>query len=229
MAPPQHGSRLLGGQATGQPAKELDATSSLCQRSCRGLLLYFPAKSGLTEAERKRQSSLRAVEPICIGISSVYKAPEALDLKAALDAHGLTPGDKVDTAFILGHSVYQPSDKTLPPAVKSGFEFMRVAPVPATATASTTASSEVVTEGSSGAAQGSGDAASPPPPSFRFLTSSVDLNNRVSKMLNSMVQFDTVAYTDKFKNQAVKNWASMEKWLQDLRNAVSNSKSGEQA
>lgn len=111
MAPASSSPRsLLAGQASQPAKKELEATGVVCQRSCRGLLLYFPVKSGLSEAEAKRQSSLRAVEPICIGISSVYKAPEALDLKAAMDAHGLL-NVKVDTAFILGHSVYQPSDK----------------------------------------------------------------------------------------------------------------------
>ncbi|PNW80879.1 hypothetical protein CHLRE_07g333500v5 [Chlamydomonas reinhardtii] len=144
-----------------------------------------------------------------------------------MDAHGLL-NVKVDTAFILGHSVYQPSDKTLPPAVKSGFEIMRVASSPSSGS-DAAAASPVAAEGSSSAAQGSGDTASPPPSSFRFLTSSVDLNNRVSKMLNSMIQFDMAAYSDKFKSQAVKNWSSMDKWLQDLRNAVSNPKNGEQS
>ncbi len=111
MAPAQQ-PRSLGLQTSTQPTKELESSSVVCQRSCRGLLLYFPAKQGLAEIERKRQSSLRAVEPICIGISSVYKAPEVLDLRAALESQGLNPGDVyVDTAFILGHSVYQPSDK----------------------------------------------------------------------------------------------------------------------
>ncbi|KAG2441955.1 hypothetical protein HYH02_009749 [Chlamydomonas schloesseri] len=101
---------------------------------------------------------------------------------------------------------------------------MRVAAAPSSTVDATSASSAQA-QGGAGAQQGSGDLES----SFRFLTSSVDFNNRVSKMVNSMVQFDMAAYSDKFKNQAVKNWASMEKWLQDLRNAVSNSKNGEQA
>lgn len=57
---------------------------------------------------------------------------------------------------------------------------------------------------------------------FRILTSSVDTNARLNKTWSSIMDFDPQQYTHKFESQAHDNIESMQKWLRDLKTAMSS-------
>ncbi|GLI61882.1 hypothetical protein VaNZ11_004393 [Volvox africanus] len=214
-----------------------------CQRSCRGLMLYFPPLP--QHGERGNQStSWRSSEPVCLGLSAARDGPN-MDLQKLHDAREIPASQHVDFSVVLGHAVFQTYNgdmKVLPPGCMSGLEFMRFCKAPsfvgeAAATAPATLSGSPTSMGSN-----STGTTAPSTPivvsaikaitgslktfasSFRILTSNADANARLNKTWSRIVEFDPQECADKFEAQMYKNLDSMSKWLRDLQDAVSKPK-----
>ncbi|KXZ43030.1 hypothetical protein GPECTOR_106g124 [Gonium pectorale] len=196
-----------------------------CHRSCRGVFLYFARSS-------------EAPGEVCLGLSTTVRDPQLQDdIKRLHDAREIPEGQAVSWAFVLGHSVSSlssASDKALPPGCVTGLEFVRFGKVP-----------DAVGQGSAAStspSQPADDAQQAPGPStnsassrvwsslssftsgFRILTSSDDVNSRVGKTWDGLVNFDAARYSEKFQKKAMDNYAAMSKWLKQLRDAVSGPK-----
>ncbi|GIL63370.1 hypothetical protein Vafri_17447, partial [Volvox africanus] len=207
-----------------------------CQRSCRGLMLYFPPlpQHG---ARGNQSTSWRSSEPVCLGLSAARNGPN-MDLQKLHDAREIPASQHVDYSVVLGHAVFQTYNgdtKVLPPGCMSGLEFMRFCKAAATAPATlsgsatsmgrnstdTTALSTPIVVSAIKAITGSLKTFAS---SFRILTSSADTNARLNKTWSRIVEFDPQEYADKFEAQIYKNLDSMSKWLRDLQDAVSKPK-----
>ncbi|GIL75528.1 hypothetical protein Vretimale_15105 [Volvox reticuliferus] len=208
-----------------------------CQRSCRGLMLYFPPlpQHG---ARGNQSNSWRSSEPICLGLSAARNGPN-MDLQKLHEAREIPAGQHVDFSVVLGHAVFQTYNgdmKALPPGCMSGLELMRFCKTPSFVSAATASATL------SGSATISTGTTAPTTPiavsiikaitgslktfasSFRILTSSADTNERLNRTWSRIVEFDPQGYADKFEAQMYKNLDSMTKWLRDLQDAVSKPK-----
>ncbi|GLC42176.1 hypothetical protein PLESTB_000638900 [Pleodorina starrii] len=219
-----------------------------CQRSCRGLLLYFPPSP--TAVNRENPYSWRSNEPVCLGLSAARKGPN-LDLKKLHEARAIPPEQHVDFSLVLGHAVYQANidTKVLPPGCMTGLEFLRFCKTPSmaaanTASATTASGLDRGLDSSAPSVSSSADTSTAAPQTtfvqstvnsitrplkafasgFRILTSDADTNARLSKTWTSLVEFDPQQYAAKFETHAQKNFEAMSKWLRDLQNAVSKPK-----
>ncbi|KAG2496857.1 hypothetical protein HYH03_005260 [Edaphochlamys debaryana] len=197
-----------------------------CQRSCRGVLIYFHPRP---ESLRPGQPSWRSKEPICLGLSTPSSQP--LDLKAVEKAREIPEGQTLDYSVVVGHAQWSAgSQEALAPGCRTGLEFVRFS-VPPSVSVEELAAAAAVSQPTSPASaleapQQEQQASALPVPSlsdvgFKLLTSSQDANSRISKTWSSITGFDAQAYADKFSAQATKNWGLMSKWVKDLQDAVS--------